>query len=113
MENQNRFQDFIKNIGEKISNLTTLEIKTIVGDYVVDGKDQVAPRSDAEFKVIFSKIDLIDGDMTTHFSTEMLNDRYEWLRNFHASKEARGHEIIAENINAVKSLIELYKSQAG
>ncbi len=113
MADSNRFQDFIKNIGEKISNLTTLEIKTIIGDYVVDANDRVAPRADAEFKVIFSKIDLIDGDMTTHLSTEMLNDRYEWLREFHARKEARGHEIINDNINAVKSLIELYKSQAG
>ena len=56
-----------------------------------------------------SRINLIDGDITTHISKELVSDEYEWMRNFHAHKEEKGHEIIQGNIQAIASLIDLFR----
>lgn len=109
----NRFSDFLGNIEEKIANLTTLEIKTVVGDFDVDEEANIAPRAGSDFKLLNSRIDLIDGDMTTFLSNELVYEKYQWLRDFHASKEERGHQMITDNIRALFSLMDLYKSMKG
>ena len=104
-----KFQDFIKYVEERVVDLTTLEIKTIIGDFDVDVNEKVSLRRDAEYKLMNSRINLIDGDITTHISKELVSDEYEWMRNFHAHKEEKGHEIIQGNIQAIASLIDLFR----
>lgn len=107
---QTIFAGFVANIEARISKLTTLEIKTIIGDYKVDPADtSITIKKDSAFKIMHSKIDLIQGDITTHVSEELTEPRYTWLREMHGQKEARGHEIIDGNIRAIMSLFDLYK----
>ncbi len=110
MDFQGSFRDFLKNIEKTIIKLTTLEIKTVVGDYTVAPDDSVQPIAGGDFKVMYSKINLLDGDITTQLSHPLTAPEYDWLRDFHARKEEHGHEIINNNIKALISLIELYKS---
>jgi hypothetical protein len=110
MDIKGSFRDFLKNIESTIIKLTTLEIRTIVGDYTVAPDDSIQPVAGGEFKVIYSKINLLDGDVTTQMSEPLCTPEYDWLREFHARKEEHGHEIINNNIKAIMSLIELYKS---
>ena len=105
-----RFSDFMKNIESNLIKLTTLEIRTIVGDYTLQMDDSIEPAAGSEFKVLRSKIDLIGGDITTYISNDLISDKYEWIRQFHAGKEQRGHEMISGNIKAIMSLIELYRN---
>jgi hypothetical protein len=105
----NKLETFIKYVQERIVDLTNLEIKTIVGEFDVDANSNITPKQGEDFKVIDSRINLIDGDITTHISNDLVYDKYEWLRNFHAHKEERGHEIITSNIQAIMSLVELFK----
>ncbi len=107
--NVNKLQDFIKYVEERVVDLTNLEIKTIVGDFDVDVNEKVSLRRDADYKLMNSRINLIDGDITTHISRELVSDEYEWMRNFHAHKEEKGHEIIQGNIQAIASLIDLFR----
>jgi hypothetical protein len=107
--NVNKFQDFIKYVEERVVDLTNLEIKTIVGDFDVDVNEKVSLRRDNEYKLMNSRINLLDGDITTHISKELVSDEYEWMRNFHAHKEEKGHEIIQGNIQAIASLIDLFR----
>jgi len=112
-EKNSRFHDFVRNVENRISNLTTLEIKTIVGDYNVDQNEQIGVKKDGEFRILQSRIDLIQGDITTNISNELVTDKYAWLRDFHARKEERGHEIIDNNVRAIISLFELYRQTKG
>ena len=112
-EENSRFHDFVRNIETRISKLTTLEIKTIIGDYHVDQEEEIGIKKDGEFRVLQSKIDLIQGDITTNISNELVSDKYAWLRDFHARKEERGHEIIDSNVRAIVSLFELYRQTKG
>ncbi len=105
-----RFASFIANIETKITNLVTLEIKTIVGDLKFEGNDKITPKKDGDFLMMHTKIDLIQGDMVSYLSTDLMQDRYAWLREFHARKEEKGHEIIQGNIKALFSLFDLYRS---
>lgn len=107
--NVNKLQDFIKYVEERVVDLTNLEIKTIVGDFDVDINEKVSLRRDNDYKLMNSRINLIDGDITTHISKELVSDEYEWMRNFHAHKEEKGHEIIQGNIQAIASLIDLFR----
>lgn len=107
--NVDKLQDFIKYVEERVIDLTNLEIKTIVGDFDVDVNEKVSLKRDHDYKLMNSRINLLDGDITTHISKELVSDEYEWMRNFHAHKEEKGHEIIQGNIQAIASLIDLFR----
>ncbi len=107
-DKSNRFTDFVNKIQEKISNLTTLEIKTIVGEYTVENSEDVVPLPNVQFMVMHSKIDLIGGDITTNISRSMMSQEYAWVREFHAEKERKAHQIVQDNLKAIMSLYELY-----
>lgn len=112
-EKSSIFYDFVRNIETHISKLATLEIKTIVGDYQVDQQENIMVKKDGEFQILQTRINLIQGDMVTNISSELVTDKYAWLRDFHARKEERGHEIIDNNVKAIVSLYELYKKTKG
>ena len=112
-DDNSAFGAFINNIESHITQLAKLEIKTIVGDFKVDSFDNVTHKKDGDFKVMSSEINLIQGDMKTYVSNELFQDRYAWLREFHANKEEKGHEIINGNIRAIVSLFELYRQTKG
>lgn len=103
------FADFIAKIEDRISRLTTLDIKTVVGDFKYGLNEEVEPRGDGEFKVMTSKINLIGGDIATNISNELMDDKFKWLLEFHARKEEKGHEIVQGNIQAILSLYKLYR----
>ena len=103
------FADFIAKIEDRISKLTTLDIKTVVGDFKYGMNEEVEPKIDTEYKVMTSKINLIGGDITTNISTELMDDKFKWLLDFHARKEEKGHEIVQGNIQAILSLYKLYR----
>ncbi len=107
---RNAFSDFINRIEEKISDLTTLNIRTIVGDFQYVDDETIEPKRDGEFRMIFSDMSLIDGDITTRISNDMMQDKYAWVRDFHARKEEKGHEIVQGNIRAIMQLFELFRS---
>jgi hypothetical protein len=107
--NTSKFSDFLKSIQDSISRMTVLEIRTIVGDYTIDQKQNIQATG-SEQKIIESRIGLLTGDITVKVSQELADDqRYIWLREFHAAKERQGHAIIQNNINTLLSLIGLYK----
>lgn len=112
MEKNNRrslFANFVNNVEEKLSDLVTLEIKTIVGDYRVTQDEQIYIRQEGDFKIIKSTIGLLDGEITTLMSNDLIDERFDWLRDFHAQREEKGHEIIARNIEAIRSLFQLFR----
>jgi hypothetical protein len=107
---RNSFSDFVNRIEEKISDLTTLNIRTIVGDFHYIDNETIEAKRDGEFRMIFTDMSLIDGDITTRISNDIMQDKYAWVRDFHARKEEKGHEIVQGNIRAIVQLFELFRS---
>jgi hypothetical protein len=108
-ESNSIFLNFVKNVETTISKLCTLEIKTIVGDYKVDEDETVSLKKGGDFQIMQTRINLIQGDMVTNISSELVTDKYAWLRDFHARKEERGYEMVDNNIKAIMGLYELYR----
>jgi hypothetical protein len=90
-----------KNLAERIlqsiENLVTLNINTIVDDAGIK-------------KTMTSTINLIDGDITTEFDIAFVTGDIKELRDYQTQREAEGHQIIKDNIDALGKLIDLFKT---
>jgi hypothetical protein len=78
-----------------IENLVELSITTAV-------------KTGALTKSITTKINLLDGDITTEMDEEFVSGSYVSLREYHQQREDQGHAIIDGNVEALKSLIDLF-----
>lgn len=96
-------QEILDKINNKVKDLTVLEIKTLMGDLeLVNGKVEFKPNQDVQG--ITSHIDLVDGDITTRI-TEDFYTKYPELVQWHQSREAKGNEIIENNIQTIGSIV--------
>ncbi|MCU0449892.1 MAG: hypothetical protein MUC97_08620 [Bernardetiaceae bacterium] len=111
MEEQNSrsaFMDFIQSVQDSIKKMTTLEIKTIVGDFALGTNEEVTTLG-GDYKVMQSQFNLLLGDVTVKIDKELLESQFDWVRDFHAMKEKEGHAIVQSNINLLLMLISLYR----
>ena len=112
----NALNTLITKIKNAMENLITLEIVTAVGDV------RFQPKSDAEKdkiiaaidyttepKAILTKIDLVQGDIKTVFHEDFVTGNYTELKEFHATREAQGHDIVKQNQAALDALFQLAK----
>ncbi len=102
------FLEFIKTVQQSIKKMTTMEVKTIVGDFALGADDEVTTLG-GDYKVMESQFNLLLGDVTVKIDQALLDPQYDWVRNFHAQKEQQGHSIIQNNINLLLTLISLYR----
>jgi hypothetical protein len=105
---RSEFMDFVRSVQQSIKKMTTMEIKTIVGDFAL-GADEEVTTLGGDYKVMESQFNLLLGDVTVKIDQELLGPEFEWVRNFHAQKEQQGHQIIQNNINLLLTLINLYR----
>ena len=96
-------EKLFQKIQDKIEDLTVLNIRTVMGDLKVDNDNNIRFESGQDVQGIVSRIDLIDGDISTEI-TESFYKAYPELVQFHQSREAKGHEIIENNISALKTI---------
>jgi hypothetical protein len=106
-----------------LSNLTRLEVNTLVGNYTFNtsGKDSdgnpnnTTIKNDGTGERMCSQINLITGDITTAM-TDKFVDEYKELREYHLIRESQGHEIIRRNIAVLKEILDalnLFEKEKG
>jgi hypothetical protein len=93
----NRSTNLGERILQSIEDLVTLNIDTIVND-------------DGTAKIMTSTINLIDGDIKTEFDVAFVTGDLKELRDYHTQREAQGHQIIKDNIDALAKLIDLFST---
>lgn len=91
-----------KKITESIENIVTLNVETIV---VAEGADDVT---------VLTKIDLLQGDISTNLPADYFSEDNALLREFHTDKEKQAQAIIDKNLDqlvaAAKSLAEAIRA---
>ncbi|MCS7020116.1 MAG: hypothetical protein RMJ87_13965 [Cytophagales bacterium] len=107
-----QFSSFLERIKESLSRMTTLDIKTIVGDFKLDSKENVQPAG-GDYLIMESRINMLMGDITVRMSPELTTSRYDWVREFHKEKEAHGYQVIQNNIATILSLVNMYHQLQG
>lgn len=97
---------------DAFSDVTTLTITTSVGEINTQGKiqdTQDASQNDTQLNIanaptLRTRIDLLDGDITTLISEQLLAEKYTSVVQLHKENEQRGMAIIRENIETLKAL---------
>lgn len=96
-------KEVLQKIENSIQDLTELKIQTLMGNLEIDAEGNVDFKTEQDVNGIVSKINLVDGDITTQM-TEAFYKSYPELVQFHQSREAQGNEIIEGNILALKTI---------
>lgn len=99
-----KVEEVIKDIAENIGDLYTLKIQTVMGNMETDGNGEIRFKPNQEVKGMTSSINLLDGDIRTEMSEEFYQ-KYPELVQFHQSREAKGSQIIENNILTLKTII--------
>ena len=98
---------FLENAIAGLSNLTRLEINTLVGNYTFnkEGDTPTTIINDSTGERMCSQINLVTGDITTAM-TEKFVTEYKELRDYHTTQVSQGHEIISKNIDVLKQILD-------
>ncbi len=95
----------VEDIKNAMNNLVNLDIRTIVGEVNIDDKGKMQPNTGS--KQIVSRMNLLDGDITTAFSEEFLQAPLDSVRSYHALRERQAMDIVHGNIKALQQMIGL------
>ena len=98
-----------KKLESALKDATTLEITTIVGDIKmeeVEGKLRPKPE---DTKTMYTKIDLVDGDIVTMIDNAFVTGDLVKMREHHEAVEAKANQIIQDNIATLQSLLKAVK----
>jgi len=98
----------LDDIEKKVADLTTLEIKTLIGDLELTDKGKVQLSNKNKIKGISSTINLVDGDIATYISEDFFKN-YPQLVEWHKSREEKGNQIIENNIHTVVNIVKALK----
>ena len=109
-----------------LSELETLEIITAVGDatefqmfeseeFVTANDEYIdtkkAFRTELQAKanrVAYTRLHVFSADATTIFHEAFLDEKYNFLREYHLKQSEKSHEMLLANIKAVGELISLF-----
>lgn len=94
----------VDKISTKLTNLVTLQIVTVVGEV-----DLTSPKT-ASGKAARTRINLLDGHVTTELDPSFVGEEYDSVREFHLERERQGHAIVRANIAAIEGLLRLARS---
>lgn len=103
-----KLDEILQKVENGIQDMTRLKIQTIMGNLEIDDNRNIDFVPGQDIQGMISKIDLIDGDITTQI-TEKFYEKYPELVQFHQSREAKGNEIIEGNILALGTLVSTIK----
>lgn len=95
----------LEDIKNAMNNLVNLDIRTIVGDVTIDEKGKMQPVVGS--KQIVSRMNLLEGDITTAFPEEFLQAPLDSVRSFHGLRERQAMDIAHGNIKALQQFIGL------
>lgn len=89
-----------------LSNLTRLEVNTLVGDYSFNKTgDTFTTINVASTKErMCSQINMISGDITTAMTEKFITE-YKELRDYHMIRENQGHDIVKKNIEVLEKIL--------
>lgn len=102
-------KDIVGKLENALEDLITLEIVTAVGTVQPSVRDESGKKKaialDPGAKIIRTRIDLIQGDITTEIDPAFVNGDLTALWSFQEGREKQATEMLRSNIEALKSLV--------
>ena len=103
---------FLDELQQKAENIATLKIITAVGDAQPDADNPGSYKPADDAKVLYSSINLLDGDMTSIIPEAFLEAPMSSIRQYHQTREDNGRQIIKDNIDCLIKLVSLVKNSS-
>jgi hypothetical protein len=105
----------LETIKAGIGDLLHLNVLTVVGDVALtDDHQQLAPASLESVDKLFTRMGLLDGDITTAISPVFVTDEdYAAVRDYHQETVELGLSTVRQNIEALGQLVRLIKDELG
>lgn len=97
--------EFLAKLQSAVQKLVTLDIITVVGSVSYPPAEPPVPVANA--KMIRTRIDLFQGDITTEIDPAFISGDMAPLREYHTQREQQGATIVKQNIEAVEKLFDL------
>lgn len=100
----------VAKVKEIFNQLVTLNIVTVVGEVKIpDGwpKDGELAVASSGAKALWTRIDLLQGDITRVIHPDFAADGGRGMRDYHASSERQAMEIVKTNIETLEKIAEL------
>ncbi|MEM7396842.1 MAG: hypothetical protein AAF492_31325 [Verrucomicrobiota bacterium] len=109
MAEHTKLEQALENLYDALKSLVTLRVVTAVG--AVDTRDEknYQLKQDPPPIVMFSELDMIQGVSRLVVDEELMKDEYESIRKLHEEREQKGHEVVRNNVAAIKDLIDYIK----
>jgi len=100
-----KIKKFLDDTIANLSNLTRLEVNTLVGNYSFNKTNEILTtiKTDSTTERMCSQINLLTGDITTAMTDKFVSE-YKDLREYHLIRESQGHEIIRNNIKTLQEI---------
>ena len=103
--------DIFEQIRDALQNLVTLQIATVVGDARPQRQGGATNLDIVDWStnpaLALTRIDLLQGDVTTVLAPAFVTGDYQALREFHLAREREGFAMVEKNIAA---LVQLYQA---
>jgi hypothetical protein len=107
-EEKDKLQAFLVDLESKLSELTTLQIRTVVGSFASEGGQPAGKlKIDGAGHFLDTSIDLLQGDITSQIDEWFLAPERKAILDLHHQREKQGNEIIRANVQAVRELWRL------
>ena len=102
------FDKIIGNVQKAAENFVNLKITTVVGTFDVTGSGtdiSVQPRG-GEQKVMFTQLDIIQGDIVNYIDTEFAQKDDHPMRKFHADQVNSAQSTVERTVKSVHKMVE-------
>jgi hypothetical protein len=107
-EEEDKLKKFLTTLEGKLVDLTTLEIRTVVGSFVSEGGlPEGKIRLDGAAHFLNTSIDLLEGDITSEIDEWFLAPEHKAVLDLHHEREKQGNAIIRANVQTIKELWQL------
>ena len=97
-------------VKQAIANATTLQVVTSIGPVARDKDGNLDLVIGDDAKVMMTRYDLIDGDITTVMDPAYVDGPYQQVRDFHQKQVDTGLARVGQNIDTLKKIYDLARS---
>jgi len=98
----------LEKINHIVTELTRLDVVTVVGAVALtvdsDSNIKFALPNDTAARAIITRVNLVSGDIQNVIHPDFVAGDLASMRDFHSAQVTQGHEVIVNNIKALREL---------
>jgi hypothetical protein len=102
------YDKIIENVQKAAENFINLKITTVVGTFDVTGSgtDIGVQARAGEQKVMFTQLNIVEGDISNYIDTEFAQNDDHPMRRFHTDQVLKAQSTVKGTVDSVQKMVE-------